>query len=115
MGKGYTGKSNTLLGRTGINTLLLARPTSGEQSRKLALRVKAAIGSLGGFIDDPSSVYIKTLTLAPNTLSAIEVMERLERPIKAPGQPNANHRSISFNTLKPRRVISLYAYPREGA
>jgi GGDEF domain-containing protein len=81
-------KGNTLLGRTGINTLLLATPTSGGQSRKLALRVKAAIGRLGGLIDDPASIYIKTLTLAPNTLSAIEVMERLERPMKASGKPH---------------------------
>lgn len=79
-------KGDTLIGRTGINTLLLARSTSNEQSRKLALRVRAAIGSLGGLLDDPASVYIKTLTLANNTLSAIEVMERLERPMKVSGK-----------------------------
>lgn len=75
--------SDTLLGRTGINTLMMARPANGEHSRKLAVRIRDALGSLGGLIDDPSSVSIKTLTLATNTLSAIEVVERLEQPRRA--------------------------------
>lgn len=95
-------KGNTLLGRIGINTLLLARPANSEQSRKLALRVKAAIGSLGGLIEDPASVFIKTLTLPPNTLSAIEVMERLERPLNISGKPkrtNTSHANAEFLSL----------------
>jgi len=96
-------KGNTLIGRTGINTLLLARPASSEQSRKLALRVKATIGSLGGLIDDQASVHVKTLTLAPNTLSASEVMERLERPMTTtrgkPTRPPANQSAVEALSL----------------
>lgn len=88
--------TNTLLGRTGINRLMITRPAASEHSRKLAARVRDAIGSLGGLIDDPSSITIKTLTLATNTLSAIEVVERLEQSPRTTttNTPAFSHRQV---------------------
>ncbi|MEE9321981.1 MAG: diguanylate cyclase [Granulosicoccus sp.] len=73
-------KSDTLLGRTSRNALLLIRPTTPtETSRATANRVRQVLGSLGGLVDPPSNVRINTLTLASSALSAHEVMARLER------------------------------------
>jgi len=73
-------KKDTLLGRTSQNALLLIRPvTSIETSRVTANRVRKVLGSLGGLVDPPSNVRINTLTLASSSLSAHEVMARLER------------------------------------
>lgn len=73
-------KKDTLLGRTSQNALLLIRPaTTTETSRVTANRVRKVLGSLGGLVDPPSNVRINTLTLASSSLSAREVMARLER------------------------------------
>lgn len=68
----------TMVGRTNKNCLLLVQLTERSTSRKSAMAVKTLLGSLGGLIDDPASIIIKTLTLSPTSLSANDVLRRLE-------------------------------------
>lgn len=73
---------SAMVGRACRHGLLLVQIAERSASRKSALTVKALLGSLGGLIDDPASITIKTLTLAPTSLTAGEVLSRLERADK---------------------------------
>ena len=71
---------NTLLGRVSHDALLLIRPsTAVDASRLAANRVREVLGSLGGLLDAPNELRINTLNLAATSLSAAEVISRLER------------------------------------
>lgn len=71
--------NKAIVGRTRHNSLLLLQTADCASPRKSALSIKALLGSLGGLIDDPSSITIQTLTLTPGSLSAADVLMRLER------------------------------------
>lgn len=84
-------KSPFHMGRTDDQSLTLVHDYVGTESRRSALFVKSLIGSLGGMIDDPTVVCIKTLTLTCQSLSAYQVLERLE-------SRNRHHFRFSKNT-----------------
>jgi GGDEF domain-containing protein len=71
---------DTVLGRINQNALLLIKPSSQtEPSRGVAKRVREVLGSLGGVLEEPQDLKINTLNVAGASLSATEVVRRLEQ------------------------------------
>lgn len=71
---------DTVLGRISQNALLLIKASDEtEPSRGAAKRVRDILGSLGGIIENPSDLKIDTLNVAGASLSADEVLARLEK------------------------------------
>ncbi len=72
--------NDSVLGRVNDNALLLMRRSNVNQaSRDSASQVRKLLGSLGGLLDPPKDVRINTLNLSATSMSAAEVVARLER------------------------------------
>lgn len=100
------------MGRTDKQSLLLVHDYIGTESRRSALTVKSLLGSLGGLIDDPGAITIKTLTLSHGSLAAEQVLERLEsrwrNTVRVPRQPTS--RTNKTSALKPLANTSVERY-----
>ncbi len=72
-------EDDMMIGRTGPAALTLVFRKPVEQSRNLAVQVRQCLGTVGGLVDDPTHIRVKTLTLAPTALAADEVLLRLEQ------------------------------------
>lgn len=72
-------KKGSLIGRTGSTTMTLLPFHTHKHSRELATRIRECLGTVGELLDDANCIQISTLTLAPNTLNASEVIHRLNR------------------------------------
>ncbi len=81
-----------LIARTRANSLVLGHPSNGPRTRHIVSRIKSCLGSLGGLLDMPDQLHIKTLTLSCGSLNATQIVARLERPIRT--QASARSRAI---------------------
>ncbi|MBX2835657.1 MAG: hypothetical protein KTR35_02305 [Gammaproteobacteria bacterium] len=70
---------DTVLGRINQNALLIVKPTDNSDSRSIAKRVRNLLGSLGGVLEEPDDLRINTLNVAGASLSADELVARLEK------------------------------------
>lgn len=86
----------TILGRTSPTTLTLVACAPERHSHSLAVRVRHCLASLESMVEDPINLHVKTLTLSPASLSASEVLDRLEQDQFVP-RKTSNDLSRSFS------------------
>ncbi len=68
----------TVIGKTDNHSLLLVQLQNKSDARSAALSIRALLGTLGGLIDNPRTISIKTLTSSACAMGAYEVLWRLE-------------------------------------
>ncbi|MFK8081795.1 MAG: hypothetical protein AB8B97_16030 [Granulosicoccus sp.] len=71
-------RQNTLLGRADRQSLLLVQPCTRKTAARSRAFVRGLLGDLGGLIDDPDSIVIRSLISSVRVLSANEVLRRLQ-------------------------------------
>lgn len=86
-----------LLARTGPNALTLVPRVSEDHSKTLAVRIKECLGAVGGLVDDPRLISVKTLTFSPNAMTAQHVLDRLEHNSLA--TPPVNSPALASSSL----------------
>lgn len=100
-------KSGSLIGRTGSTTMTLLSFKTHKHTRELATRIRQCLGTIGDLVEDTQCIRIKTLTLAPDALSAREVIERLDF-VEHTGDPAHDSESLA-NPSDDFPVLSVRA------
>ncbi len=120
---------STVLGRSDHRSVLLVQLQNKTDARSNALSIRALLGSLGGLIDSPSDISIKTLTSSAAAMGAYEIIWRLESrqpgttrlPTIAKvltGKPSMGPSGTltrQETTTTPQRHIAQFAHPTVGA
>jgi len=74
---------NTMLARASKSALLMVGPADDHTTRRTADQVHEALGSLGALTDGGSAIRISAVTITPESVSAGDVIKRLEGRARA--------------------------------